>query len=70
MPPAASDFPSHQLPSRHVAPQVTRRSADRHSEGEFHLVEYDAVRIVVCYVGRLGRRGRILIEAPAGAAFT
>jgi hypothetical protein len=33
------------------------------------VVEVDGVRIVVRFIGRKGRRGRIAIEAPAGAVF-
>jgi hypothetical protein len=32
-------------------------------------VEVDGVRVVVRFVGRKGRRGRILVEAAAGAVF-
>ena len=42
---------------------------DWYSEGETRVVEVDGVRVVVRFVGRKGRRGRILIEAPAGAVF-
>jgi hypothetical protein len=32
-----------------------------------HVIEVDGVRAVVRFVGRKGRLGRIMIEAPAGA---
>lgn len=48
----------------------TSRLIDWFSEGETRVVEVGDVRVVVRFVGRKGRRGRILIEAPAGAAFS
>jgi hypothetical protein len=47
----------------------TSRLIDWFSEGETRVVEVDGVRVVVRFVGRKGRRGRIVIEAPAGAVF-
>lgn len=47
----------------------TSRLIDWFSEGETRIVEVDGVRVVVRFVGRKGRRGRIVIEAPAGATF-
>jgi hypothetical protein len=44
-------------------------SIDWYAEGESRVVEVDGVRITVRFVGRRGRRGRIAIEAPAGAVF-
>ncbi len=44
-------------------------SIDWYSEGETRIVEVDGGRVVVRFVGRKGRRGRIVIEAPAGAVF-
>lgn len=52
------------------AAQPTCRCADWFSEGESRVINCDGVRIVVRYVGRKGRRGRIVIEAPAGTAFS
>ncbi len=49
--------------------QPTSRLIDWFSEGESIIVEVDGVRVVVRFVGRKGRRGRIVIEAPAGAVF-
>jgi hypothetical protein len=43
---------------------------DWYSEGETRVVEVDGMRVVVRFVGRKGRRGRIVIEAPAGAVFS
>jgi len=45
------------------------QSIDWYSEGEQRMVELAGVRVIVRYVGRKGRRARILIEAPAGAVF-
>ena len=42
---------------------------DWYSEGESRIVDVVAIRVVVRFVGRKGRRGRIVIEAPAGALF-
>jgi hypothetical protein len=42
---------------------------DWYSEGQSRVVEVAGVRITVRFVGRRGRRGRIAIEAPAGAVF-
>lgn len=47
----------------------TCRTCDWYSEGESRVVEVDGVRIVIRFIGRKARRGRILIEAPAGAVF-
>ena len=44
-------------------------SIDWYSEGQSRTVEVAGVRITVRFVGRNGRRGRIAIEAPAGAVF-
>lgn len=42
---------------------------DWYAEGESRVVEAGGVRIVVRFIGRKGRRGRIALEAPAGAVF-
>jgi hypothetical protein len=42
---------------------------DWYAEGETKVVEVDGIRITVRFIGRKGRRGRIAIEAPAGAVF-
>jgi hypothetical protein len=47
----------------------TSQSIDWYSEGETRTVEVDGVRVIVRFVGRQGRRGRIAISAPAGAKF-
>lgn len=49
--------------------QASSRLIDWYSEGETRVVEVNGVRVAVRFVGRKGRRGRILIEAPAGAVF-
>jgi hypothetical protein len=48
----------------------TSTCVDWFSEGETRVVEVDGVRVVVRFIGRKGRRGRIIIEAPAGARFS
>ncbi len=45
------------------------QSIDWYAEGQSRTVEVDGVRVVVRFIGRKGRRGRIAIEAPAGAVF-
>jgi hypothetical protein len=49
-------------------PQLSR-SIDWFAEGESKTVSVNGVEVVVRYVGRKGRRGRIAITAPAGASF-
>jgi hypothetical protein len=51
-------------------PAKTSQCIDWYAEGESRIVEVDGVRLVVRFVGRKGRRGRIAIQAPPGAAFT
>ncbi len=52
----------------HVPAEVSQ-SLDWYAEGEERIVDAGAVRVVVRFVGRKGRRARIAITAPAGAAF-
>ena len=47
----------------------TSQCIDWYHEGQSRTVEVDGVRITVRFIGRRGRRGRIAIEAPAGAVF-
>ncbi|RIK80183.1 MAG: hypothetical protein DCC68_11520 [Planctomycetota bacterium] len=47
----------------------TSTCVDWYNEGESRTVEINGVCVVVRFVGRKGRRGRIMIEAPAGAVF-
>jgi len=47
----------------------TSQSVDWYSEGQERIVDIGGVRIVVRFVGRRGRRGRIAITAPPGAVF-
>ena len=42
---------------------------DWYSEGESRTIDCGDVRVTVRFIGRKGRRGRIKIEAPAGAVF-
>lgn len=50
-------------------PPPTSQSIDWYHEGEQRTVEVDGVRVTIRFIGRKGRRGRIAIEAPAGAVF-
>jgi hypothetical protein len=52
----------------HVSAEASQ-SIDWYAEGEERIVEAGGVRIAVRFVGRKGRRGRIAITAPPGAAF-
>jgi hypothetical protein len=56
-------------PSPAPAPATTCTSIDWYAEGESRTVEVAGIRITVRFTGRKGRRGRIAIEAPAGATF-
>jgi hypothetical protein len=42
---------------------------DWYTAGEARLVEVGGVQVLVRFIGRKGRRGRIAIHAPAGAVF-
>jgi hypothetical protein len=55
----------HRLPRL-----ATSVCVDWYSEGETRVVDVDGMRVAVRFVGRKGRRGRIVIEAPAGAIFS
>ena len=46
------------------------QSVDWYHEGESRTVEVDGVQVTVRLIGRKGRRSRIAIVAPAGAAFS
>ena len=48
----------------------TSRFIDWYSEGEECVVETHGVRVAIRFVGRKGRRARIMITAPAGSTFT
>lgn len=52
-----------------AAPAETSHCIDWYAEGEERIVEVGGSRVVIRYVGRKGRRGRIAITAPPGAAF-
>jgi hypothetical protein len=58
-----------ERPQERPEPKTTSTLIDWFSEGESKVVEIAGVRIVVRFVGRRGRKGRIAIEAPAGARF-
>ncbi len=69
MPPADNRANCECPPLRDCA-RPPCRSVDWYSEGESRVVEYNGVQIVVRFVGRKGRRGRIVIEAPEGSEFS
>jgi hypothetical protein len=52
-----------------VAGPQTSMSIDWYSEGQSRTVECGGQTVVIRFVGRKGRRGRIVIVAPAGAVF-
>jgi hypothetical protein len=58
-----------QSRSEPVATALACQSIDWFAEGEAKVVEVGGVRVVIRFIGRKGRRGRIAIEAPAGAVF-
>jgi hypothetical protein len=68
-----SNRQSNPEPPRKAAdcgrPAASSQSIDWYSEGESRIVEVGGVRVKVRYVGRKGRRGRILISAPPGSRF-
>jgi hypothetical protein len=45
------------------------QSIDWYHEGEARTIDADGVQVTVRFIGRKGRRARIAISAPAGAAF-
>jgi hypothetical protein len=55
--------------ARRRLPSSASQCIDWYAEGEERTVEADGVRVVVRFVGRRGRRGRIAIVAPPGATF-
>ena len=55
--------------NRTCAAAKTSQSIEWYAEGEERVVETDGFQVVVRFVGRKGRRGRIAITAPPGAAF-
>src|SRR4029453_4983501 len=52
-----------------AAPAQTSQSIEWYAEGQERTVDVGGVRVTVRFIGRKGRRGRIAIEAPAGAVF-
>ena len=48
---------------------LTTQSIDWYAEGESRIIVSDGVRVTVRFIGRKGRRGRIMISAPPGATF-
>ena len=55
---------NRELPSATVSQCI-----DWYAEGEERIVDAGGIRVVIRFVGRKGRRGRIAITAPPGAAF-
>jgi hypothetical protein len=49
---------------------ATSSCIDWYAEGQSRKVECDGVQVTIRFVGRKGRRCRIVIEAPAGAVFS
>ena len=47
----------------------TSQSTDWYHEGQVRIVTVDGAEVAVRFVGRKGRRGRIVITAPPGASF-
>jgi hypothetical protein len=52
-----------------LQPAAVSQAIDWYHEGEERVVEANGVQVIVRFVGRKGRRGRIAITAPPGAAF-
>ena len=50
-------------------PAEASQCIDWYHEGEERIVEVDGIRMVIRFVRRKGRRGRIAITAPPGAVF-
>jgi hypothetical protein len=69
MKPAMPSDERYQIGNRTDAQAEKSQSIDRYAEGEERIVEASGIRIAVRFVGRKGRRGRIAITAPPGAAF-
>ncbi len=47
----------------------TCQSIEWYAEGDLRTIEFGDFKIIVRYVGRKGRRARIAITTPVGAAF-
>ena len=67
MTPGQSQNDERSMPA---GPSPICRCIDWYSEGESRTVEVAGVCITVRFIGRKRRRGRIAIEAPAGAVFS
>jgi hypothetical protein len=52
-----------------LPPAAVSLSVDWYHEGEGRIIESAGIQFTVRFVGRKGRRARIAIIAPAGAAF-
>ena len=60
---------AHEETKKDVQRPATCQCIDWYAEGQSRAVDVGGIRIVIRFVGRRGRRGRICIEAPAGAVF-
>ncbi len=65
---AAEDGNAAKLGRQRLPPSVSK-SVEWYHEGEERIVQAGGIQITVRFVGRKGRRGRIAITAPPGAAF-
>ena len=57
------------IPNQVCLPADTSQSIEWYADGQERIVEADGIQVVVRLVGRKGRRARIAITAPPGAAF-
>lgn len=63
-------MPESNRKQDHPSPKhTTSASINWYAEGQESVVEVGGVRFTVRYIGRKGRRARIVITAPAGAVF-
>ena len=58
-----------QRPVPHRSESPISVCIDWYAEGQSRTVECDGVQVTIRFVGRKGRRCRLVIEAPAGAVF-
>jgi hypothetical protein len=56
-------------PNKRLTSPATSQSIDWYQEGQTRIVRVDGVEVRVRFIGRKGRRARILLEAPPGAMF-
>jgi hypothetical protein len=58
-----------QVPPPHRDDSRQCRSIEWYSPGQSRVVEVNGMQILIGFVGRRGRRGRIAITAPPGTVF-